>query len=57
MAKSPVFEHYNLPETQAENDATLVNFKPFCKHCNATVSGSHKATSNFITHLKVRLQF
>uniref|UniRef100_A0A1X7TF38 BED-type domain-containing protein n=1 Tax=Amphimedon queenslandica TaxID=400682 RepID=A0A1X7TF38_AMPQE len=51
MANSPVFDHYNLPEAD-NTDAPLTNFKALCKHCKVKVSGSYKATSNFITHLK-----
>ena len=42
-----VFEHYDVP------DGVEGPFKATCKHCRTPISGSTKATSNFLLHLKV----
>ena len=44
-----VFEHYEVPE------GVEGTFRAICKHCQAKISGSTKATSNFILHLKVKI--
>jgi len=31
------------------------NFKATCHHCTTKISGSLKVTSNFVTHMKVRI--
>ena len=42
-----VFKHYEIP------DNANGTFKAKCKHCTTTISGSTKATSNFVLHIKV----
>ena len=41
-----VFRHYNIPDNPEGS------FKAKCKHCGTTISGSTKATSNFLLHIK-----
>lgn len=55
--KSLVFEHFIIPEAEPDCDNTPGNFKATCKHCNTLVSGSHKATFNFVTNLKVKYEW
>ena len=38
--------HFEVPENVEGN------FKAMCKHCQTLISGSTKATSNFLYHLK-----
>ena len=42
-----IFRHFEVPENVDGN------FKAKCKHCQVPISGSTKATSNFLLHLKV----
>ena len=44
-----VFRHYNIPDNPEGS------FKAKCKHCGTTISGSTKATSNFLLHIKVNI--
>lgn len=44
---APVFEHFEMPT------GSTGTVKVKCKHCAASISGSVKTTSNFVTHLKV----
>ena len=44
-----VFRHYNIPDNPEGS------FKAKCKHCGTTISGSTKATSNFLLHIKVNV--
>ncbi|XP_062579450.1 zinc finger BED domain-containing protein 4-like [Saccostrea cucullata] len=43
---SRVLDEFNVP------DNVSGNFKAKCKHCESYISGSTKATSNFLTHVK-----
>ncbi len=43
-----VLQYYDVPDNVEEG-----TFKAKCKHCSATISGSTKATSNFLLHIKV----
>ena len=47
----PIFKHYSQP-----TGTTTGHFKLTCKHCSKSVSGSYTSTSNFHTHIKVRLR-
>ena len=48
-SKSMVFRFCDVPEKVA------AIFKATCKHCPAAISASAKSTSNFLIHLKVKL--
>ena len=43
-----VFEQFEVPNNVEGT------FKAKCKHCSASISGSTKASSNFLLHLKVK---
>ena len=42
-----VFSHFDVPENVEGT------FKARCKHCNTVISGSTKAISSFLVHIKV----
>ena len=42
-----VFQQFDIPEN------VQGTFKAKCRHCASMISGSTKATSNFLLHLKV----
>ena len=46
-SQSVILSHFDIPQSQNGN------FQAKCKHCSQLIKGSSKATSNFVTHLKV----
>ena len=56
---SPVMDggalkHFKLPDDKKALEGT---FKAKCMHCSSEIKGSLKVTSNFVTHLRVRIFF
>jgi hypothetical protein len=49
---SNTLDHFDIPTNIKDRNT---NFKAKCKHCFSVISGSLKMTSNFATHLKVRV--